>query len=119
MKFDAHYGGAGETLVEAVDDVRSRFAGPAVVPFNDKLLDSGYLDDDSASYQDVSYALRKALVFDVQSGFPRIVESDLPSGVGSVEYKLAVAACSSWKCPIEDSREQVRVHWGGEANGAG
>lgn len=87
---------AGETLPEMVLSLRSLASdGPAESGLSDALLDAGYADHHAELYADVGYALRRLSVMHVREGFPRIVESDLDDGVGSVHYRLALDACRS------------------------
>ena len=44
---------------------------------------------------------RGPYIFDVKSGFPRVV--DLPKGVGDITYSLTVSACSDFELRIDDA----------------
>jgi hypothetical protein len=89
--------GPGETLVEAVARTREQLADDPHAPlFEDRLFEAGYLDAHARRYEQTAYALREQNFFRVESGFPRIVESDLVSGVGDVSYSVAVAECKHW-----------------------
>jgi hypothetical protein len=68
--------------------------------FEDALLSSGYLDRDAARYISPGYVVRRADTFRVGLGFPRIIESDLPTGVGDASYKLSLAACENFSVPL-------------------
>lgn len=87
--------GSGECLPEVISDLRSRLAGDAQVLelFDDRLLEVGYLNADVPRYEMRRFTLRQELTFKVKRGFPRLIESDLPAGVGDVSYDLSLAAC--------------------------
>lgn len=68
--------------------------------FEDRLVQSGYLDLHTQHYMRVGYDLRGVSLFTVKDGFPRIVESDLVDGVGSVRYSLAIDACRDFETDV-------------------
>ena len=88
--------GDGETLPALIASLRSKLtADPATrEQFEDELLLSGYLDVHANRYSDQGYLVRSETTFQIKSGFPRLVEKDLPKGVGDVKYGLVVAACA-------------------------
>ena len=92
---DAGRGGAGETLPVLVEDLRRRLAAEAgaLEAFDDHLLDAGYLDSHAPRYEGRRFSLRRELTFRIERGFPRLVERDLPEGLGDVSYALSLAAC--------------------------
>lgn len=59
--------------------------------FDERLFAGGYLDAQAPAYG-TGYTVRLANIFLVAEGFPRIVESDRPAGVGDVVYSIAVGA---------------------------
>jgi len=97
LAVDAHRHGAGESLPAMVDACRALVRPPKGDAFEDRLLAWGYSDADRAHYNDRNYRLRSLDIFEVGTGFPRVVESLLPTGVGSVSYRLALDACRSWQ----------------------
>ena len=60
----------------------------------ERLVLFGYKDSDADSYADIGYKIRSRHQFRVQEGFPRIVSSDLRTGVSDVTYSVAVTACA-------------------------
>lgn len=99
-----HYGldersdGSGTSLPEKVAEIRSVLGtGYAGLLFDDRLLDYGYLDLHAPRYADRSYAVRAVDHFDVRDPMARIVEADLPVGVGKVSYDLSLAACEPFR----------------------
>jgi hypothetical protein len=92
-----------EAQVEGADTLPARIAAlrsalgasPAAREiFEDGLLAVGYRDLDAPRYASPGYAVRRADTFRVAPGFPRIIESPLPAGVGDVSYALDLAACA-------------------------
>jgi hypothetical protein len=97
LAVDAHRHGAGESLPAMVDACRALIGQHRAAAFQDRLLAWGYSDTDRPLYEDRHYTLRSLDVFQVRDGFPRIVESQLATGVGSVSYRLALDACRGWQ----------------------
>lgn len=109
ISLDIHRPGV-ETLIEMVDSVRALVVGDAVeTALEDLLMDAGYLDEHSVRYRRLGYDVRDARFFRVAEGFPRLIESDLPEGVGGVGYRLAIAACA----PFEVERNEILQTIGG------
>jgi hypothetical protein len=99
---------AGETLPMIVADLRSSGSGrPEAGTFEDRLLQSGYLDMHEPRYRRTGYAIRRTSIFEVQPGFPRITEGDLVDGIGAVRYSLAIDACREFE--VEESDLAARM----------
>ena len=107
LKLEALRGGKGATLNDSVASIRSALVPEAALPFRDKLLRYGYLDQHSDRYSDVVYVIREVAAFRVEEGFPRIVGRDLVSGVGSVTYRLGLSACEPWRRTLDELRAAV------------
>jgi hypothetical protein len=82
-----------------VDAIRTMIKGVIFSenPFESALRDAGFLDAHASLYTD-GYKVNKQEIFEVKSGFPRIVE--LPGGVGDITYTLTIAACSAFELKI-------------------
>ena len=93
--------GGPATLPALVAQVRSALSAwpTAREPFEEALLAVGYLDRHAPLYAGVGYAVRKADDFRVGPEFPRIIEADLPVGVGDASYQLSLAACAGFTTP--------------------
>jgi hypothetical protein len=65
----------------------------ALLRFNERLLDAGYLDFHASRYENRRYTVRREWTFRVTGKFPRIVERELPEGIGEVNYALSLGAC--------------------------
>ena len=92
---DSGFEGSGQSLPEMVAVLRSCLAdeSQALELFDDRLLETGYLDADAPRYECRRYTLRRELTFRVRRSFPRLVESDLMTGIGDINYALSLAAC--------------------------
>jgi len=44
--------------------------------------------------------VRGERTYQVRSGFPRLVEIDLPTGVGDVNFAVNLAACEPFAAPV-------------------
>jgi len=87
--------GGGETLPSMIASLRTTLTADseALEQFEDSLLQYGYLDSHVGRYVDRGYLSRSETALHVRMGFPRLVEHDMPTGIGDVRYGLAVAAC--------------------------
>jgi hypothetical protein len=94
----------GETLPESVNAVRQVLGSGSVIreTFDDRLLDAGYLDADAPHFETRRFTLRAIECFRVTDTFPRLIEKDLPTGVGDVSYALSLAACAPYAVPSAD-----------------
>jgi len=101
LMLEAVEGGAS-TLPALVAHVRTALdAWPAAREvIEDALLAAGCLDLHAPRYAATGYAVRRTDTFRVGPGFPRIVESALPPGVGDASYKLSLAACTGFSVPL-------------------
>ena len=90
--------GGGLSLPVMVGKVRDALNSSltALEIFEDSLLAAGYLDIHASRYLGIGYAIRKEEHFHVLEGFPRLIESDLPAGLGDTSYHLSLAACSAF-----------------------
>ncbi len=100
--------GVGESLPDAVALARAVLAASSAVElFEDRLLAAGYLDTHASRYEGRGWCIRDVRDFTVCRGFPRIIEKDLPTGVGSVRYGLALSACESFGIPATTLRSEL------------
>jgi hypothetical protein len=89
----------GETLAGIIDQIRNEIdlhKGP-VHEFEEQLFKAGYLDKYRFKYEASGYTDRAISIFLVRENFPRIVEKDLKSGVGDVQYSIDLSSCVPFK----------------------
>ena len=92
------------TLDDLVERVRFavRSADPASLSLLDALLAAaGWIEEHR--YDDRHWISGSINAFAVQEGFPRIVPSQLSSGISQVGYRLDLLACAPFERPIEDA----------------
>ncbi len=65
--------------------------------FRLRLYEVGYRPGQRPLYDCPAYRVREDRVFGVSNGFPRLRESDLPPGVGAVQYGINVALCEPFR----------------------
>lgn len=96
-EFDVRVDGQGEMLAQLIQRVRGLVAcDPSRLDtLNGRLIAVGYLEEQAKSYEE-RYTLRRSDVYQVITGFPRIMPADLPVGVGNVAYDLSIASCAPW-----------------------
>jgi len=94
----------GESLPTLVTTIREKLVNDASGQerFEDELLETGYLDAHSSRYAECRYVVRTVNFFRVANGFPRLTESDMPSGTGDANYGLAVSACEPYRVTAKD-----------------
>ena len=91
---------SGETLLDIVGECRELANAAGVQTLYDEcLFAAGFVPSHSARYSRVGYTLRENRIFRVGSGFPKIVEKDLPEGVGRLRYALTISACLPFEVP--------------------
>jgi len=92
--FDFRQGG-GRTLPQLVATLKSSLAAispDALSVFNDRLLEAGFVEGTPNEFDGWGFTPRHFDVFNVGEGFPRLLESSLPSGVSEVSYTLNLSA---------------------------
>lgn len=89
----------GMSLPKIIETVRNSLSRnpSALMLFNDLLLQRGWMDDFARKHELRCLTIRDELVFNVQPGFPRLIETDLPTGVGDVNYALTLSSCDSFR----------------------
>ena len=102
----------GISLPDAVATVRQLLEddGRAGSIFESSLIEAGYLDSDSDKYSK-RYTIRSREIFDIRSGFPRIIS--VPSGVGDLRYTVMISACKPFEKTIG---EMIREFAGRASN---
>jgi hypothetical protein len=86
--------GAGNSLPELVDEIRSQTNRVAISELEMKLISAGYHDIHREIYSRVSYSLVERRSFSVVDGFPSIRSETLQRGIGNVSYDLSLDACA-------------------------
>jgi hypothetical protein len=96
--------GDAATLPATVNGLRATLAPHAIASeqFEDALLAIGYFDTHAPRYAGCGYAVRSESNFRVRVGFPRLIENDLPIGVGDASYGLSLAACAGYTVSPEE-----------------
>lgn len=99
----------GETLPETVRALRSEASSLGCLRALDARLElSGYKGEHAASYEGVGYAVLSFTPFRVEEGFPRIVSSDLRTGVGNVRYSISTAASARFVINEQRADELIK-----------
>lgn len=91
---------ANNTLPQAVNATRELILSDApdqAFRFASLLIDYGFLDQQAALYEHTGYAVRAVRSFVVRDGFPLLIETDVPDGVGDVTYAIAMSAISEFE----------------------
>jgi hypothetical protein len=93
---------SGQSLPALIADTRADLSADpvALAAFNDRLLDRGWLDAHASRYEGRRWTVRDERTYQVRRGFPRLVEVDLPTGVGDVNFAVSLAACEPFAAPL-------------------
>ena len=94
----------GENLTALIAQIRSKLSTDlcALTAFNDRLLERGWLDGCAMRYDGRRWTVRQEFTYRIRPNFPRLVESELPLGVGDVNFALSLAACEQFVAPISE-----------------
>ena len=100
--FFAELEDGGLTLPGLVEELRLALAKDPLLAqrFNDLLLTAGYTDAQGERYS-TGYAHRETRTYAVRENFPRLLEKDLPEGVGDLSYSVVLSACESFRLSTE------------------
>lgn len=98
--------GSGERLLDIIQDINSLCFDNvnALAEFNNLLIFAGYVESHQEKYSQKGYTVRSSYIFRIKDGFPRIIETDLKTGVGNVEYTLDLSACLPYSIDTDDFR---------------
>jgi hypothetical protein len=101
---------AGRSLPDLVDEIREGLTGDEMgrEHFDDLLFEVGYLDVHAHLYAQHGYTSRGDSYYRVGTGFPRITEGELPSGVGAVRYLIDVSACANFEVSADQVASWIR-----------
>ncbi|MFD7750628.1 PD-(D/E)XK motif protein [Streptomyces sp. NPDC059757] len=109
LVLDERRGGTGESLNATVDSIRYQLSSPsAAARLETQLARAGYFSHQRGLYDEPRYTLRRADVWRVGDGFPRIVESDLPAGVGNCSYEVSVSELKKHRTTTDEVIELIR-----------
>ncbi|MEX2670889.1 MAG: PD-(D/E)XK motif protein [Phycisphaeraceae bacterium] len=90
--------GAGTALPDLILRLRQKLGASSTArqQFEGKLFDAGYLDSEDDHYRRMGIAVLSETTYLIADGFPRLLPSDLPPGVGDVKYVLSLGACQDF-----------------------
>ncbi|MFF4471885.1 PD-(D/E)XK motif protein [Streptomyces sp. NPDC001599] len=108
VQLDERRGGTGESLNRRVEHVRQQLSDPtARARFDGLLIQAGYLPGHRDLYDEPRYTLRDLRFWHVRDEFPRLVEADLPDGVGDCSYHLDVSALGAYRAEVDEVKELI------------
>lgn len=88
----------GFTLPELINKVRVEISANYILKskFDEKLIQIGFNDDDSAKYE-TKYKLIKKNIYNVNDDFPKITKSTLPKGIFNSIYNIETLVLDKFK----------------------
>lgn len=110
LSFDVRQGTAQTLpwLVAGIEGLLEQKSPGAAEEFRTKLTLAGYLPIQAELYSDTAYVLRRHCFYRVAEGFPRLVESDLPGGIGDVSYSIVVDALRAFSLADTSVRDLLQ-----------
>ncbi len=88
----------GRTLSALIREIYTQIHGDpiATFQFQIKLAKYGYNEALAEKYI-VGFSLFDMKFFEIVEGFPRLLQRNLPDGIGDLKYSVVVAACSQFE----------------------
>jgi hypothetical protein len=109
LALDERRGGLGASLNSVVDDIRAALHISSVVAkFDTRLAWVGYLPHQRDLYDEPRYTVRRMDLWSVGEGFPRIVETGLPEGIGNCSYDISVNALEKHRMTTDEVIRMIR-----------
>lgn len=104
ITLNLHHNLPDRTLPSLIKEILIHIEGDSVATFqlHIKLAKYGYNEKLAEKYT-TGFTLNEIRFFEVIEGFPRLLQSDLPDGVGDLNYSVVVAACG----PFEITRNFI------------
>lgn len=94
-----------QSLNDLINDIKNLLHEKCEICFSlfeDKLIDSGYLNVHQNKYADTKYSIRDTSYYDIKNNFPRIVESNIMHGIGEVHYSINLESCGTYKISFKE-----------------
>lgn len=90
--------GTDRKLASLIESIKTRLENSpdALSTFEDRLLASGYLEPESSPFAGYGLTERQRSFYRIRNGFPRILESNIISGISNVSYSVSLSACSGF-----------------------
>ena len=101
---------SGESLPELVGDLAGLAQEAGVTDYLARMLfEAGYHVIHEHHYSAVFYRNREINALEVSPLFPRLIESDLPDGVGGLNYSISLEQCLQFKVDRAQVIEALKV----------
>lgn len=97
--------GTGRTLPQLVASLKATLTAispDALSILTDRLFEAGFVEGTPNEFDSWGFTARHFDVFNVGEGFPRLLESGLPSGVSEVSYTLNLSAAQQFQIAEPD-----------------
>lgn len=103
--------GSGISLPDLIDEIKAKIGTTEKTrhDFEEKLADYGYFEIHRKEYAEPRYIERSHAFYRIREGFPRIVEADLDTGIGSVSYSVSTAACTAFEVAEKEITSRLGV----------
>jgi hypothetical protein len=104
--------GNGETLNNLIDAVFETLSNNTLAMnlFQLKLFEYGYFEAHRPYYNDKGFTIRQENIYRVRGSFPRIVESQIPVGVGDVKYSIVLSESEEWRIDHQTLFDEIKAN---------
>ena len=108
VQLDERRGGIGREPEQAGRTHTSAAHRPRrAARFDGLLIQAGYLPGHRDLYDEPRYTLRDLRFWHVRDEFPRLVESDLPDGVGDCSYHVSTSGLEAYRATADEVTELI------------
>lgn len=98
--------GTAIALKALVDSVRHRLtSADAKDRFEVSLIDCGYLD--LQEYEEERFIVAEPTFYQVEEGFPRLLEDQIQAGIDCVRYSVSLHWCENFRVEKEEFKEKM------------
>jgi len=74
--------------------------------FESLLAEAGYME--MPEYSETSYLVSQESVYEVKDAFPRLTPDSLSNGIHSLQYRIELQACKSYKIELNDFERRMK-----------
>jgi len=88
-----------ESLPDLIFKIRHHLKAKAALSldtFDDKLIDTGYLQVHTKRYENIRYSVKNKYYYRIMDEFPRLTRSMVQAGVDNVRYTISIDACQEF-----------------------
>ena len=99
----------GISLNSIVSEIRDKISQSSATTkfFNERLESSGYFDDESENYN-TEYGVKNRILYEVNDNFPKLTNSNLPSGIYNASYYIENSAIEEFIANYDEIIKELK-----------